>query len=120
MTDCSITCSDESKNWPEGVISAKITMNPYILAMAEEESLKKGMRLWELINVAVWEKLGRPSYDKLMKFAAEMEIYEEDPKWKKRLNITARHEVAVAAAKAETAAAMECLKEVGGDGEKPE
>jgi hypothetical protein len=120
MSECSITCSADAKNWPEGVISAKITMNPYILAMAGEESLKQGMRLWELINVAIWEKLGKPSHDELMKFAADMEIYDEDPKWKKRLNITARHEVAMATTKAETAAAMECLEKVGGDGEKPE
>ena len=96
MSQCSITASDEAKNWPEGLISVKITMNPYILAMAGEESLKNGMKLWEFINLAIWEKMGKPSQAELTEFAASFEIFDEDPKWKKRLQIAARHEVAVA------------------------
>jgi hypothetical protein len=95
MAECSLTQWDASKNWPEGIISAKVTMNPYILAMAFEESLKRGMKLWELINLAVWQELGKPDRDALLAFAAEMEICDEDPKWKKRLKIAARHELAV-------------------------
>lgn len=98
MSQCSITASEEAKNWPEGLISAKITMNPYILAMAGEECLKNGMKLWEFINLAIWEKMGKPSLQDLTEFAANLEIFEEDPKWKKRLRIAARHEVAVAEA----------------------
>lgn len=93
---CSMTQSEAAKNWPEGIISAKMTMNPYVLAMAIEESLTRGMKLWELVNIALWEKLGCPDQSTLMKFAAEMEIFDEDPKWKKRLKITAAHELAVA------------------------
>jgi hypothetical protein len=95
MSECSLTRSDSSKNWPEGVISVKMTMNPYLLAMAIEEALKSGLKPWELINVALWEKLGCPNQDTLMEFAANLELEEEDPKWKKRLKITARHEVEV-------------------------
>jgi hypothetical protein len=93
---CSVTRSEGAKNWPEGIISVKMTMNPYLLAMAFEEALEDGMQLWELLNIALWEKLGCPDRESLMKFAADMEIFEEDPKWKKRLKITAAHEVAVA------------------------
>jgi hypothetical protein len=96
MAQCSLTQSEASKNWPEGIISVKLTMNPYILAMASEESLNRGMKLWELINVAVWQELGKPDLDALLAFAANMEIFDEDPKWKKRLKIAARHELAVA------------------------
>ncbi len=101
MSVCSLTHSDAAKNWPEGIISVNLTMNPYLLAFAFEESLKGGMKLWEFVNAALWEKLGRPDRDTLMAFAANMEVDEEDPKWKKRLQITARHEVAVAACKRE-------------------
>ena len=93
MSNCSITTSDASKNWPEGVISAKLTMNPYLLAMAQEAAYKEGLQPWEFINSALWDKLGKPDHDTLMEFAANMEIEDEDPKWKKRLKITARFEV---------------------------
>ena len=93
MTQCSITQSHEATNWPEGTISVKLTMNPYLLAMAFEQSLNTGTKLWEFVNMALWEKLGKPDQDVLMEFAADMEIVDEDPKWKKRLKITARHEV---------------------------
>ena len=99
MVECSMGQSEAAKNWPEGVISVRMTMNPYLLAMAIEESLGKGIRLWEFLNTAVWEKLGKPDHDTLMEFAANLEIFDEDPKWKKRLKITARHEVEVAAYK---------------------
>jgi len=95
MAQCSLTQSEASKNWPEGIISVKLTMNPYILAMASEESLNRGMKLWELINIALWQELGKPDLDALLTFAADMEIFDEDPKWKKRLKIAARHELAV-------------------------
>ena len=119
MSECSVTFSEEAKSWPEGIISAKITMNPYILAMAEQESLKRGTKLWELINVAIWEKLGKPTYDELMEFAANLEIFDEDPKWKKRLKIVASHEVAVTEMKEETTAAMDMVKDPCEDGEGP-
>jgi len=92
---CSVTQSTEADNWPDGIISVKMTMNPYLLALAAEESMKRGMRTWELINLALWEKLGKPEKDELLDFAAGMEVLEEDPKWKKRLKLTARHEVEV-------------------------
>lgn len=95
-SECSATRSEQAKNWPEGIISVKMTMNPYLLAMAIEESLNRGIKVWELINTALWEKLGRPDSDTLMRFAADMEVDDEDPKWKKRLRITARHEREVA------------------------
>jgi hypothetical protein len=101
MSVCSVTRSEAAKHWPEGVISVNLTMNPYLLALAFEESLKGGVKLWEFINDALWEKLGRPERDTLMEFAANMEVVEEDPKWKKRLQIAARHEVAVAACRRE-------------------
>jgi hypothetical protein len=113
MAECSVTQSPEAKNWPEGIISVKMTMNAYILAMAIEEAYKSGMKPWEFINKALWEKLGSPHHDALMKFAANLEIADEDPKWKKRLKITARHEVAVDTYRKE-------LQEVAGDdGHKP-
>ncbi|MBI4965423.1 MAG: hypothetical protein HY913_19255 [Desulfomonile tiedjei] len=96
MSQCSLTQSEASKNWPEGVISVKLTMNSYLLAMAIEESLNRGMKLWELINLALWKELGEPDFDALLGAAANMEIFDEDPKWKKRLKIAARHELAVA------------------------
>lgn len=117
MSECSVTSSEEAKNWPEGIISAKMTMNPYILAMAGEESMKCGMKLWELINVAIWEKLGKPSYDELTQFAASLEIFDEDPKWKKRLKIAASHEIAVSATKEEPASGQKRLDDCGGDGQ---
>jgi hypothetical protein len=103
MTQCSPTRSEASKNWPEGIIHVKITMNPYIYAMALEEAYKQGMKPWELINVALWEKIGKPDHDTLMNYAANVEIDEDDPKWLKRLKITAQHEVAVAAVRAQRA-----------------
>jgi len=99
-----MTLSESSRNWPEGTVSVNITMNPYLLAMAEEQSFQQGLKLWEFINVALWESLGKPAHDSLMEFAATMEIADEDPKWRKRLKITARHEVEMAAARKERAA----------------
>ena len=90
MSTCSVAQSQAAKKWPEGIISAKLTMNPYLLAMAFEESMKAGSQLWEYINAALWEKLGEPDRDKLLEFAANMEVFDEDPKWKKRLKIAAR------------------------------
>jgi hypothetical protein len=101
---CSITGSQEGSEWPEGVISVKITMNPYLLALAWAESEKRGIRPWELINTALWEKLGKPDSRTLMEFAANLEIDELDPKWLKRLKITAQHEQAIFEIKAERAA----------------
>jgi hypothetical protein len=93
MSTCAVAQSEAAKKWPEGLISAKLTMNPYLLALAFEESLKAGTQLWEFINTAVWEKLGEPGRDKLLEFAANMEVFDEDPKWKKRLKISARYEL---------------------------
>jgi hypothetical protein len=93
MATCAVAQSEAAKKWPEGLISAKMTMNPYLLAMAFEESMKAGAQLWEFINTAVWEKLGEPDRDKLLEFAANMEVFDEDPKWKKRLKISARYEL---------------------------
>lgn len=107
MSECSITCSETANSWPEGIVSVRVTMNPYILAMASEEAYKQGMKPWEFINAAIWEKLGQPEHDDLMDFAAHLDIEEEDPKWKKRLKITARHEVQTAAVKAQRAHAAQ-------------
>lgn len=93
MSECSVTTSKESQHWPGGTISVKLTMNPYLLAMAFEHAMNQGMKLWELINIALWEKLGKPDEDALLDYAANIEMDEEDPKWKKRLKITARHEL---------------------------
>jgi len=93
MGTCAVAQSEAARKWPEGVISAKLTMNPYLLAMAFEESMKAGVQLWEFINTAIWEKLGEPDRDKLSEFAANMEVLDEDPKWKKRLKIAARYEM---------------------------
>lgn len=90
---CSTTSSKEAKEWPDATISTRNTMNPYILAMAEEQALKQGIKPWEFINTAIWEKLGKPSHDELMEFAANISVDEDDPKWKKRLRIAARFEV---------------------------
>ncbi len=95
MTTCSLTKTDESKQWPEGVISVKLTMNPYLLAFAEEKSLQTGVKLWEFINLALWEKLGKPTESELIDFASSVEVDDLDAKWKKRLKLTARHEVEV-------------------------
>jgi len=93
MGTCAVAQSEAARKWPEGVISAKLTMNPYLLAIAFEESMKAGVQLWEFINTALWEKLGEPDRDKLVEFAANMEVFDEDPKWKKRLKIAARYEM---------------------------
>ncbi len=93
MGTCAVAQSEAARKWPEGVISAKLTMNPYLLAMAFEESMKAGVQLWEFINTALWEKLGEPDREKLLEFAANMEVFDEDPKWKKRLKIAARYEM---------------------------
>lgn len=116
MAECSLTQSSDARNWPEGIISAKMTMNPYILAMAIEEAYKSGLPPWEYINTALWEKLGKPDHDTLMQFAANLEIVEEDPKWKKRLKITARHEVAVDAYRKELKEVVEQADAAGGNG----
>jgi len=105
MTQCSLTISEAAKNWPEGTISVKLTTNPYIFALALHEASKQGLKLWEFINVAVWEKLGRPDHDTLMEFAAGLEVADIDPKWIKRLKITARHELEVAAMRQQREAA---------------
>jgi hypothetical protein len=93
MSTCAVAQSQAAKKWPEGLISVKLTMNAYLLALAFEESMNAGVQLWEFINTALWEKLGEPDRDKLMDFAANMEIFDEDPKWKKRLKISARYEM---------------------------
>lgn len=93
MSDCSITGSEASKNWPEGIISVKLTMNPYLLALAEDAAAGSGIKLWEFINLALWEKLGEPGQEAMLKHAARQDICEEDPKWKKRLKLTACHEL---------------------------
>lgn len=95
MSECSLTRSKESQYWPEGTISVKLTMNPYLLAMAFEYAMNQNMKLWEFVNIALWEKLGRPDEDALLEYAANIELEDEDPKWKKRLKITARHELEV-------------------------
>jgi hypothetical protein len=92
MSDCSMTRSKEAENWPEGTISVKLTMNPYLLAMAVEKALESGISLWEYVNAGLWEKLGKPSSCELTQFAASLEVDEDDPKWKKRLKVTARYE----------------------------
>ncbi len=101
MSECSLTTSKESQNWPEATISVKLTMNPYLLAMAFEDAMSKGMKLWEFINIALWEKLGKPDEDALLEYAANIELDDEDPKWKKRLKITARHEIEMKKLKAQ-------------------
>jgi hypothetical protein len=101
MPQCSLTRSEAAQNWPEGFISVKLTTNPYLFALVLHEASKEGLKPWEFINVAVWEKLGKPDHDTLMKFAAALEVVDEDPKWMKRLKITARHELEVAALKQE-------------------
>ncbi|MGC8660005.1 MAG: hypothetical protein ACP5U1_13120 [Desulfomonilaceae bacterium] len=95
MTGCSLTNSEESKKWPEGIISVKLTMNPYLLVLAEEEAARQGLKLWEYINLALWEKLGEPSKDQLLDFASGFGVDDLDPKWKHRLKLAARHEVEV-------------------------
>lgn len=116
MDECSVTQSPEGTDWPEGIISVKMTMNPYILAMAIEQAYKSGMKPWEFINKALWEKLGSPEHDALMSFAADLEVDDDDPKWKKRLKIAARHEVAVDAFRKEL---QEGASESGDNEDKP-
>ena len=53
MSDCSVTVSESSKKWPEGIRSVKLTMNPSLLSLAEEAAAQNGMKLWEYINVAL-------------------------------------------------------------------
>jgi hypothetical protein len=101
MQHCSITRSEDSQQWPEGIISVKLTMNPYIFAMAIEEAYRQELQPWELVSLALWEKLGKPDREALTEFAANLELADEDPDWKKRLKITAAHEAAVAAVKRE-------------------
>ncbi|MEJ2716886.1 MAG: hypothetical protein P8182_07065 [Deltaproteobacteria bacterium] len=117
MTQCSLNRSEASQNWPEGVISVKLTANPYLFALALHEAAKQGLKTWEFINVALWEKLGKPDHDTLMQFAAGLEIVDEDPKWMKRLKITARHELEVAALKKERGSAPDGFQ--ARDPEKP-
>lgn len=93
MGNCSLTNSEESLNWPEGVVSVKLTMNPYLLVLAEEKAAARGLKLWEYINLALWKEIGNPTKTELMDFAASFELDEMDPKWKHRLKLAARHEV---------------------------
>jgi len=95
MSTCSLTKTEESKKWPEGIISVKLTMNPYLLVLAEEKAAQTGLKVWEYINVALWEKLGKPSRSELLDFAASFDLDDMDPKWKKRLKLAARHEVEI-------------------------
>jgi hypothetical protein len=95
MSTCSITKTEESKKWPEAIISVKLTMNPYLLVLAEEKAAEAGLKVWEYINVALWEKLGKPSRNELLDFAAAFDLDDVDPKWKKRLKLAARHEVEI-------------------------
>ncbi len=121
MSNCSMTGSDASKSWPEGIISAKLTMNPYLLAMAQDAAYKEGLQPWEFINAALWDKLGKPDHDTLMGFAANLEIEDEDPKWKKRLKLTARFEVERTAAikQREEAPQASGIEPSDGDGNEP-
>jgi hypothetical protein len=93
MSTCSLTKTQESKEWPEAIISLKLTMNPYLMVMAEDKAAQHGLKLWEFINVALWEKIGKPSKEDLLNFAAGFELDDLDPKWKKRLKLAARYEV---------------------------
>ena len=95
MSTCSLTKTQESKEWPEAIISLKLTMNPYLMVMAEEKAAHDGLKLWEFINVALWEKMGKPSKEDLLNFAAGFELDDLDPKWKKRLKLAARYEVEI-------------------------
>ncbi|MFC1836873.1 hypothetical protein ACFL2Q_19465 [Thermodesulfobacteriota bacterium] len=113
---CSPTQSDDAKNWPEGIISAKITMNPYVYALAIEEAYKQGISPWEYINLAIWEKIGKPDHDTLLEFAANQELADEDPKWKKRLKIGARYEVEMAAVRKQRAQEAQEDAPPSGDG----
>jgi len=101
MQHCSVTRSEASQQWPEGIISVKLTMNPYIFAMAIEEAYRQGLQPWELVSLALWEKLGKPDREALTEFAASLDLADDDPDWKKRLKITAAHEAALAAARRE-------------------
>jgi hypothetical protein len=95
MSTCSLTKTQESKEWPEAIISLKLTMNPYLMVMAEDKAAHEGLKLWEFINVALWEKIGKPSKEELLNFAAGFELDDLDPKWKKRLKLAARYEVEI-------------------------
>jgi hypothetical protein len=106
MQECSMTSSEASSNWPEGTISVRVTMNPYVFALAIDEAYKQGLKPWEFINAAIWDKLGKPDHKALMDYAANLELDDEDPKWKKRLKITAQHEIEMAAALKERAEAL--------------
>ncbi len=119
MTLCSVTTSTESQNWPEGIISVRLTMNPYLLAMAEEQAYSEGVPLWEYVNAALWEKLGKPDCPRLYEFAAGMSVQDEDPKWKKHLNITARHEIEMTALR-KARAHEEAEQETGDNGSDKE
>lgn len=99
MTECGLTLSEEASAWPEAVVSVKMTMNPYIYAFAIEKAHSLGMKPWEFINLAIWEKLGKPSSSDLTEFASNLQTDDEDPKWLKRLNITAKYEVESGAAR---------------------
>lgn len=90
---CSVSESRESEPWPEGMISLKVSMNPYLWAMLSEEAYRQGKRPFQLLDEALWEKLGKPDCDRLMEFAANLEVEDIDPKWKKRLKLAARHEM---------------------------
>lgn len=118
MSGCDLTISEAARNWPEGIISVKLTMNPYLLTLAEEASEKNGMKLWEFINVALWEKLGAPDQESMLNHAAGLDVCDDDPKWKKRLQLTARHEIEVSELKRSMSAAQKKCNISSDDGNR--
>jgi len=46
MSTCSLTKTEESKKCPKGIISVKLTMNPYLLVLAEEKASQTGLKVW--------------------------------------------------------------------------
>jgi hypothetical protein len=79
--------------WPEGSLSIKFMVNPYLLLFAITRCQELTVELGELINVALWEKLGKPDRDELVRLAAEMEVSEEHPRWMRHLQTTANFEL---------------------------
>jgi len=79
--------------WPEGSLSIKFLVNPYLLLFAIKGCQELGVELGEFINKAIWEKLGKPDRDELIRLAAETEISEEHPRWMKHLQTTALFEL---------------------------
>jgi hypothetical protein len=93
MKQCGMTLSEAASEWPEAIVSVKMTMNPYVYAFAIDKAHSLGLKPWEFINLAIWEKIGKPSASELTEFASKLETDEEDPNWLKRLKITAKYEV---------------------------